>query len=476
MTGIWETADTITKARMNEKTIFQGTGSAISTLASTYSGMLAFCTSNGNGFIADNLYQRDSANASWNIVGVDKLPYLLLSTTIGDYTSPVSSTATSGAGSVTLEYLVVGGGAGGGGANGNGAGGGGAGGYLTSSFSRGAGAYTVTVGAGGGGGGVGGQGTNGGNSVFDTITSTGGGGGGYGESGAATGNGSAGGSGGGSGGGTSGSPTGGSGTGGQGNNGATNGFAGGGGGGATAAGSGTTGGAGTASSISGASVTYAAGGNASVASPTAGTTNRGNGGEGKQGIGTAGSGGSGIVIIKYLTASATNTGGTITYDGSYTIATFTASDTFTLLVPGAPANVWDTNTATYWSSNSEANPAIYVDLTSAREIVGIALNINKTATTVTSLKIRASTDTTFTDGETVAYVNISDFTDDAWRFMAINFLTENKRYVQIYGNETGVLSINEIKVRYGISDLVKFLSHRHRTRATSGADSFTDSN
>ncbi len=65
MTGIWETADTITKDRMNEKTIFQGTGSAISTLASTYSGMLAFCTSSGSGFTAEKLYQRNVANSAW---------------------------------------------------------------------------------------------------------------------------------------------------------------------------------------------------------------------------------------------------------------------------------------------------------------------------------------------------------------------------------------------------------------------------
>ncbi len=65
MTGIWETADTITKARMNEKTIFQGTGSAISGLASTYPGMLAFCTSSGSGFISNTLYTRNTANDGW---------------------------------------------------------------------------------------------------------------------------------------------------------------------------------------------------------------------------------------------------------------------------------------------------------------------------------------------------------------------------------------------------------------------------
>lgn len=73
MTGIWETADTITKARMNEKTIFQGTGSAISGLASTYSGMLAYCTSTGSGFTIDTLYVRNTANTSWTALDIDSL-------------------------------------------------------------------------------------------------------------------------------------------------------------------------------------------------------------------------------------------------------------------------------------------------------------------------------------------------------------------------------------------------------------------
>jgi hypothetical protein len=103
---------------------------------------------------------------------------------------------------LTAEVLTVAGGGGGGGArNGDaGAGGGGAGGLLyhsSKSLTSGT-AYTVTVGAGG----VGGAndlsnytaGTNGSNSVFDTMTANGGGGGGQ-----SRGNGLAGGSGGGSG-------------------------------------------------------------------------------------------------------------------------------------------------------------------------------------------------------------------------------------------------------------------------------------
>lgn len=137
---------------------------------------------------------------------------------------------------------------------------------------------------------------------------------------------------------------------------------------------------------------------------------------------------------------------------------------------------YDTSTSTYWKSNSEANPAIYVDLTSDREIVGIALNINTTDTTVSAFKVRASTDTTFTDAENIAYVNESNFTNNTWRYLPINFLTSNRRYIQFYGVDTGVFSIYEIKVRYGVSDTAKILGMRVGTRTVDSADSFVDSN
>lgn len=98
----------------------------------------------------------------------------------------------------TVNVLVVAGGGGGNwGAQDNGGGGGGAGGFSTqTSRSVSAGTtYTVTVGGGGAyGWGEGPPGSNGGNSVFDTITSNGGGGGNQGLE-----NGIAGGSGGGGG-------------------------------------------------------------------------------------------------------------------------------------------------------------------------------------------------------------------------------------------------------------------------------------
>ncbi len=254
----------------------------------------------------------------------------------------------------SVDYLVVGGGGGGGSNRG---GGGGAGGFVTGSMSLAPGAYTVTIGTSGPGAPSSGAATDGGQSVFGSITASGGGhGSGSNVPGCGTG---------GSGGGNNDSGTGCAGTTGQGNAGG-NGFGsgsrgGGGGGGASAVGAnGTTsnggnGGAGTSSSISGASVTYAGGGGGAVlTSGTNGTGGAGGGGNGQNtttgsaatantggGGGAGGSdsvtiwgggaGGSGIVIVRYLTTSPiTATGGTITSSGGYTIHTFTSSGTFTV--------------------------------------------------------------------------------------------------------------------------------------------------
>lgn len=148
--------------------------------------------------------------------------------------------------------------------------------------------------------------------------------------------------------------------------------------------------------------------------------------------------------------------------------------------PFSASFVYDTSTTTHWKSNSEANPAIYVDLSgSARDIASIALNINKTATTETAIKIRCSTDTSFSSGETVRTINISDFTDDTWRFIPINRLAADCRYVQIYGSSgsTVTLSINEIKVYYAPTTTDWNRKHFHKyLDPTSTSDNTLDSN
>ena len=228
--------------------------------------------------------------------------------------------------SLSVEYLVIAGGGGGGVGDQNAVaygGGGGAGGYRTnvtgqtsgggasaeSALSLSAGNKTVTVGAGGAGATGDDQlGTNGGDSVFDSITSIGGGRGGANSS-----QGSSGGSGGG---GMESNGAGLDGTSGQGYGGGTgseSGNRGGGGGGAGSAGGTSSGGSGVSSNITGSAVTRAAGGSSNGGAITggggaggaggtaggAGTANTGSGGG--AGTVTSGAGGSGIVIVRYLT-------------------------------------------------------------------------------------------------------------------------------------------------------------------------------
>ena len=250
-----------------------------------------------------------------------------------------------------MNYLVVAGGGGGGGVS-NGAGGGAGGVRSTYSATGGGGSVestltvpkgsvpvTVTVGAGGG------TRSNGAASVFSTITAAGGGGAGrnsgtigppaqYGQTGGSGGGGA--------------SQSGGSGTSNQGYAGGTGSGRGGGGGGAGGAGGSANGGSGISNNITGSSVSYAgggggggtpggtasSGGGAGVENATAnnGTANTGGGGGGRNSgpdTDNGGLGGSGIVILRWPTATATITigaglTGSSTTNGSDTVTTLTA--------------------------------------------------------------------------------------------------------------------------------------------------------
>jgi hypothetical protein len=243
-----------------------------------------------------------------------------------------------------VEYLVV---AGGGGGGGNHGGAGGAGGYISGSSSIAIGAYTITVGGGGAGGTSSDNGTNGSNSVFNSLIALGGGGGGHGYSNSQSNAGLSGGSGGGGAPFRAGGTTSDSAQGNNGGNGLSSGIAGHGGGGGGAGGAGGNalisgaddagisgaGGIGLSSSITGTAVVRAGGGSGGRWGGTntnpgavgdvgtvqggggkggaetnsgyvsvAGTANTGGGGGGGgDSVGPGAAGGSGIVIIRYLT-------------------------------------------------------------------------------------------------------------------------------------------------------------------------------
>ena len=108
------------------------------------------------------------------------------------------------------------------------------------------------------------------------------------------------------------------------------------------------------------------------------------------------------------------------------------------------ANLIDNDVTTVWYSDSEANPYCYFDMGTAKDLGAIAINLDRTLTTVTTLKIDYSTDTTFS-GEQVRTMLVSDFTDDTWRYINIPRQLQDRRYVKIGSTDTGVLAINELK-------------------------------
>jgi hypothetical protein len=264
-----------------------------------------------------------------------------------------------------INYAVVAGGGGvGGQTNCAYRGGGGAGGVRSGLLVANPGSYSVIVGAGGAGGATGNvQGAQGGTSIFGNLSAAGGGYGG--GSWVVSGNpgyeaGGPGGSGGG------GSMTAGGGAGNtpstdprQGYNGGTGGnsgggcigTSGGGGGGAgTQGGNGFggmagPGGTGIPNPVPGSThgelilgSYYLAGGgagqgNTGEISPGLGNTRAANSGGGGHNTGAGGviSGQSGVVIISYLSGQIVASGGTITYNGRYTVHTFTSSGTFRIL-------------------------------------------------------------------------------------------------------------------------------------------------
>ena len=113
------------------------------------------------------------------------------------------------------------------------------------------------------------------------------------------------------------------------------------------------------------------------------------------------------------------------------------------------SNAIDDNVATYWESNSEVNPNIYIDMASATTTSNLALYPNAT-TTETEIKIQSSTDAlAWTDQRTITWSNLSE---GAWNYIRFNLVSA--QYWRIYGNSggAGVMAIDEIKVLDAVSD------------------------
>jgi len=109
----------------------------------------------------------------------------------------------------------------------------------------------------------------------------------------------------------------------------------------------------------------------------------------------------------------------------------------------------DDNIATSWTSTSEINPNIYVDMASSTSTSNLALYPNA-GTTETEIKIQSSTDAlAWTDQRTITWSNL---TEGAWNYIRFNLITA--RYWRIYGSsgDALILEIDEIKVLDAVSD------------------------
>ncbi len=127
------------------------------------------------------------------------------------------------------------------------------------------------------------------------------------------------------------------------------------------------------------------------------------------------------------------------------VSTYAVSDYSTDFLSFPDDNAVNDNTAEYWESNAEINPAIYVDCGGSDvNLLGLAVYLHAN-TTETEIKIRISTDITFTDGENERVITMSNLTAGAWNFIRFNLI--KARYLQIYGSSGSslVLAIAEIK-------------------------------
>ena len=97
----WEVADVISASRMNQKTLYVGTGTQLEALSTTYAGMYAYVTTAGGTKIADTLYQRNAANSAWVAWSI-----------VGKQDFPISATAmwtrtTNGSASITKTETAI---------------------------------------------------------------------------------------------------------------------------------------------------------------------------------------------------------------------------------------------------------------------------------------------------------------------------------------------------------------------------------
>ena len=121
------------------------------------------------------------------------------------------------------------------------------------------------------------------------------------------------------------------------------------------------------------------------------------------------------------------------------------------------SNAVDDDTATYWQSNAETNPNIYVDLSSNKNCGAMTLYWNSNSTE-TQIKLQSSTNATaWTDLRTL---NVTSLTASQYNYIRFNVAIG--RYFRVYGNSgtSYVMAINEIKCEE-FTDAELIIDHGH---------------
>jgi hypothetical protein len=121
------------------------------------------------------------------------------------------------------------------------------------------------------------------------------------------------------------------------------------------------------------------------------------------------------------------------------------------------SNAVDDDTATYWQSNAETNPNIYVDVSSNKNIGAMTVYWNSNSTE-TQIKLQSSTNASaWTDLRTL---NVTSLT--AGQYNYIRFNVAIGRYFRVYGNSgtSYVMAINEIKCEE-FTDAELIVDHGH---------------
>jgi len=128
-------------------------------------------------------------------------------------------------------------------------------------------------------------------------------------------------------------------------------------------------------------------------------------------------------------------------------------------VPDASQLIAD-DTSQYWQSEEGIGESCYVDCGGSSINIGaVAVYIDKTILTETQIKIRGSTDTTFTDAENLRTCEVTELAT-GWNYLRFNI--KNFRYLQIIGSSGSnlVLQANEIKYEtYTDSEIIEQHGH-----------------